>query len=53
MLLTILWIILGWAVASLMVVAVVVFFLRGGHSGRPDTSPALDALSTRKRRRNP
>ncbi len=48
---TILWIILAWIGISVAGAILAALFMRGGHVGGQHAGPALDPLSTRRRRK--
>jgi hypothetical protein len=48
---SIVWIIAAWIAVSVLVALVAALFLRGGGSGGSHAGPALDPLSTRRRKK--
>ena len=48
---TFMWIILGWIGVSVVGAILAALFMRGGHSGGQHAGPALDPMSTRRRRK--
>jgi hypothetical protein len=45
------WIILAWIGTSVLVALAAALFMRGGQTGGNHAGPALDPLSTRRRRK--